>query len=463
MLTIKLPYTVDLKYVEVINLYIKQYNNCLHVMYNRTCENIKEKELTYISKSLNNIELLDSWFVRSSIDESNRLYNNLGTGLIFGGKKLFKLRNQNKITKEKFKEQRLSPLYSVGEANTKGNRKFKLTNNVNELIFQPNKETKIILGLPKMNKARKQVIQQLFELQEKKLIPITYQLSKNFIYIIYDERKLSTPIKTKPDRILSLDLNPNYLGISIVDWKNNVSSDNENFKIVASKVYNIKQINNIEQSFKNKKLSYTSKERISLNNKRTFETYQISKSIMKLVKYYQVDMIAIENLEIKNKDNKLGKTYNKLVNNNWLRNKFVSNLTKRANLNQVKVQMILPQYSSIIGNTMFRETGLPDMVLASLEISRRVNLFNHIYLKKDIEKQDIIFPSVRKFEKTINYLKSLEEFKVNYSQITNWKTLGFELKNSKVKYRVPLSVNDEVFKLNSFKSKVEIHNQLINK
>ena len=219
----------------------------------------------------------------------------------------------------------------------------------------------------------------------------------------------------------------------------------------------LKTINDKEIEFKKLKLTSNSKERIGLNNKRTFETIEISKAIMELATHYEVNTIAIEKLVIKSKDNKKGKKYNKLVNNNWLRNKFINNLTKRANLEGIRVLPIKPEYSSIIGNTMYRSLNKPDMVLASIEISRRANLFNHVYLVKDIETQPIIFPDQLEFDKTIDNLKSLEEFKLNYSKITNWKSLGSELKNSKMMYRVSL-LKDRVFQLKSYRSKVLVYN-----
>jgi len=121
--------------------------------------------------------------------------------------------------------------------------------------------------------------------------------------------------------------------------------------------------------------------------------------------------------------------------------------------------MVKPAYSSIIGNLIYRETGLPDMCLASIEIARRANLFNLIYIEKVIEKQSIIYPEQIYFDKAVKLLKSLEEFKLNYSKINSWKTLGFELnKNSKMMYRVLLSsVKMKVFELNSYRSYVIIH------
>jgi hypothetical protein len=64
-----------------------------------------------------------------------------------------------------------------------------------------------------------------------------------------------------------LDLNPNYIGWSIVDWK----SESE-FKLVKSGIYSIKTINDKDFELKGKHLDSSSPERIYLNNKRNYET-----------------------------------------------------------------------------------------------------------------------------------------------------------------------------------------------
>ena len=64
-----------------------------------------------------------------------------------------------------------------------------------------------------------------------------------------------------------MDLNPNYIGWSIVDWK----SESE-FKLVKSGIYSIKELNNKDFDLKGKGYSSDSKERIYLSNKRNYET-----------------------------------------------------------------------------------------------------------------------------------------------------------------------------------------------
>ena len=63
-------------------MYQTQYSSCLHFTYNRIFDsenNITEIELRLLSKTLNNIKLLDSWFIQSSIKEAKSIYNSRKT------------------------------------------------------------------------------------------------------------------------------------------------------------------------------------------------------------------------------------------------------------------------------------------------------------------------------------------------------------------------------------------------
>ena len=58
--------------------------------------------------------------------------------LLFGGKENYRLRQEGKITKEEFKQNRLSPLSSIGESQFKGNRKFNINSDLT-ITFKPSK------------------------------------------------------------------------------------------------------------------------------------------------------------------------------------------------------------------------------------------------------------------------------------------------------------------------------------
>ena len=76
MQTIKIKYTIDDTDKLLLNDYIKQYNHVYRVAFNNLQSHKKNKlaELT----NLNNIDLLDSWFIQSANYESKFLYNSIG-------------------------------------------------------------------------------------------------------------------------------------------------------------------------------------------------------------------------------------------------------------------------------------------------------------------------------------------------------------------------------------------------
>ena len=106
---------------------------------------LKTKEIIELQKSMNNI-FVDSHFKNSAIFDSKKktlLHNNK---VIFGGKKLFIDRCQNKISKGEFQIKKLRPLYSVGESDKKGNRKFSIITE-NHIIFKPTREEHFLLEI----------------------------------------------------------------------------------------------------------------------------------------------------------------------------------------------------------------------------------------------------------------------------------------------------------------------------
>jgi len=454
MQTIKLPYKTNIDFLNIISDIQKQYSNCLHFMFNRLVKNkLSETEIKHLN--INGTDLLDSWFKQSCIKEAIQINNkNIDNKVYFGGKKNYFKRLENKITKEEFKELKLSAIYSIGEGSNPGvgaNRKFHIEHDLSSITFKPNRKIKIKLELPKLSLNYKKIFTILYQKQENRTTQITYKLDKKYIYLSFDEKDISNNIIKYDhisDRILAIDLNPNYIGYSIVDWKN----DHE-YNIINSGVFSIKQLNDIEKQFKNKKLSSNSNERINLNNKRKYETFQISKKLINLCLHYKIEIFSFEKLGIKSKDNKKGKNYNKLVNNNWLKNDLINNLKKNCNIHKIKYIEVKPEYSSFIGNLSYRQSRLPDMILSSIEIGRRGYEFNLQYIKKIKNKEkNIIFPNINIFKEFV--VKSLEEIN-NKLEFNTWIELYKQIKNSDIKYRVQLETLDY---LNCFSQK---HKSLI--
>ena len=429
MQVLKIKYQTDDQSLDIIRDYMRQYSSVQHFVYNRINEGKTQKDIKQQIKTLNNINLLDSWFIQCSFYDIPKVDK-----VIFGGKKNYFQRLKNIISKEQFKQKRLSPIYSIGEVinkSVKGNRKFHIEQDLENIIFKPNKSTKINLKLIGLNK-RKQILSKLYQKQERKEIKIAYKLDLEYIYVIFDETDIyNYETKFIKNRVLALDLNPNYIGWSIVDWK----SESE-FYVIKSGVYSIKKLNDRDFDLKNKGYSSESNERKYISDKRNFETIQIVKNIVNKSIYYKCQIISIEDLSIKSSDKELGKRFNKLVNNSWCRNTFVNNLTKRCNIHNIKLLQVKPEYSSFIGNFLYRSLNLPDMILASIEIGRRGYEFYNQYISKTKQiKKNIVKPDLSMFNWL--YLKSLEEFNLQptYEDLVE---LYYFFKKSKMMYRLSI-------------------------
>ena len=470
---------------ERILKYQKQYSNLLHVYFNRYKEGFSQTQCKHLK--LNNVELLDSWFRQSCIYEAMALVKSINSKIeefnnkmklkeqlllktnktwkekrklkkllklkqptpIFGGKNNFILRSHKSISKEEFNELKLSKIYSIGEASNpmvKGNRKF-FIQDLNTIIFKPNKKEKIELKFQCNSKHYKRYLELLKEHQELKDLSITYKLSSEYIWISFDESILKDEVKQyKPiqNRIISIDMNPNYIGWSIIDWINS-----ENFKIIDKGILSIKLINDKSEKLIKEKTTSSDYRKIKLTNKRNFEVLQCSKFLIDKMKHYKCSLFAIEDLDIEPKDIGISKKHNRLCNNNWCRTKLVNNLNKWCNIYNVQLIKVKPEYTSFIGNLVFRYLKLPDMILSSIEISRRGYEFYHQYLIKDkkVKKNIIFIELTEKIKKLI--CQSLEELSINIQEWNSLFDLYKFLKKSKCKYRFPLNI--ESFQSNSLK------------
>ena len=429
---LKFKYYVSDGYKQYIDDCCTQYGNMLRCAYNRYKDDFTQKQVEKYLTTLNNVSnVQDSFVVRSCAIQAKGMYKMQPDGLIFGGRKSFFDRMKGLITKDEYKENR-KIYYIVGEANKFSNRRFRISKDLKSFIFQPNIHLHIELVIDGLYKKYKKILKRLYQAQELKEIPITYTLTNEYISLSFDESVLKeTEYKPIENRVFGIDMNPNYIGYSVVDWK----SSNE-FNVVESGTISIKEINDIDFGYKKLKLSAESKERRYITNKRRHETFEISKHLVNLAKHYQCEFFSMEKLDMKSSDRENGKRFNKLVNNCWSRDKLINNIKKHCNIIGIGVQEVAPQYSSFVGNVLYRDLNRPDMELASIEIGRRCYEFVHQYVKKDKEKRkNIITPIISDFADRI--AKTLEVFDIQ-EEITDLVELYKYLKKSKCRYRLSL-------------------------
>ena len=446
-ITLKIKYSTNNDSKNRILEYIKNYNSVLRFTYNRLHENenLKTKEITVLQKKMNNV-FVDSHFKNSAIFDSKSLLKN--DKVIFGGKKIFIQRCQNKITKEEFQLKKLRPLYSVGESPQKGNRKFSIITE-NHIIFKPNKNEHFLLEINPSRNYQNYLIQ-LLQLAEEKKVSIDFKLDLNYIYVSFDlnklknERKITSKIK---DRYFAIDMNPNYVGYTIIDW-----IDGQNYNIVDKGCFSLKDLNDYDNSLNGKGFSNESKERKYITNKRNYEIADIAHKLERIANHYKCENFVMEDLSIPSKDNGKGKRFNRLCNQQWCRNRFCNILKKLCKLDKIKILEVIPNYTSFIGNLVYRNERLFDPVLSSIEISRRGYEFNHQYILKDKDKKKNIVQG-NFDEDRVKYTQSLEELGINET-FSSFKELYDKVKKAiKEEYRFPLEkCSVTVFSKNSIRN-----------
>ena len=430
IITLKIRYETDASSLSLITAIQKQFNNCLRFTHNRLYDNksFTTKELTALQKNLNNIMLIKSHLKNSAIYKAKEM---IATGtersVIFGGKTNFIKRCLNKISKEEFLKKRFLPIYSVGEANYKGNRLFEIKDKT-EILFKPDKNNHIILNLKDIGKNRMKMLNVLKELQFTKTVPITYSLDTEYVYISVDNSVFEKHVyRTIKNRVIAIDINPEFIGWSITDWSDT------NYKIVASGLISLQPLNNKHKALR---LSSDDKNNIYFNNKRKHEVIHIAKQLFMLCKHYRCETFAMENLDMKSGATGY-KHINRLINNLWCRNLLTHQIKKHILCNPAIFITVQPQYSSIIGNIVYRGERLPDPILASIELGRRGFEYGtqYIYKRRQIKKTVILpdFNSVR-----TRIALSLEELGI-CGHVKNWTELFSAVKKSGMKYRFPLA------------------------
>jgi len=262
------------------------------------------------------------------------------------------------------------------------------------VIFKPLCGLKIELFLPNLRNNYQNSLVELQTLAETKQIPYSVKLDSENIYISYEKPILQN--KFFQINTLALDLNPNYIGLSV---------QNPSQEVIFTKLFDIS--------------------RLTDTNKQNYELSIIAKYITNVAKHYNCKNLAVEDLSIKSRDHEKGKNYNKNVNNKWNRNLLLQYLQKRCRLVGIKFLEVAAYYSSIIGNMLHR--GFADPVASSLEIGRRAT---HGATK---QKDENFYPDVSIGNKFCHLLADKTEI------FSNWKEISsFFKKKPELRYRVPL-------------------------
>ena len=335
------------------------------------------------------------------------------------------------------------------------NRLFKIIDS-KMISFNLDRNTHYELNLIEVGSKRSKELEQLLKLQSNRQIAITYKLDLDYIYLTFDYNMLKNYVyRVKKNRVMSIDMNPNSIGWTITDWSN------DSYNLVKAGTISIKPLNDFRES---KSVSSSNSFHKYITNKRNHEVIHIAKDLFNLCKHFKCEIFAIEKLNMKSSDKEKGRMFNKLCNNVWNRNLLAQQLTKHINSSSTTLTDVLPQYTSFIGNLVYRQEKLPDECLSSIEISRRGFEFTNQYIfKRRLSQKNVVFPDIESVKSRI--VLSLEELNIDVPDLNNWMTLYSAVKKSKQKYRFSSSeaqqYNSEVLFSKFYKHKyVQVYNYL---
>ena len=422
--------TIKLKIMNNVglNYELKTYNSVVHFAYNRFHDDdtVKEKDVrsqvNYLFKGK-----LNSWLLQCAIKDGKAIQErHYNKKVIFGGKTLYKRYLRKLITKEEFNKQKQIPISSQGEMLQKGNRMFDFHFDNQSLVFKVSKDKHIDIQLGNIHKRLQKELNKLNELCYDKKATVSIRLNNDYIWITYDEKLLDSSMKfdcLKDNRVMGLDLNPNYIGLSVVEF-----DKENNFKVLYKQVFEIKLLT----------------DKNTTKDKRHYELIKICHTINGLINYWKCKRLSIEDLNINSCDKGQGKNFNRLCNNVWDRSLISNKLLMLSNIYGYELVKVNPAYSSFIGNLIYGDKTTPDMIAASIEIARR---------------------SYKKYEKKWFYpvfnIDCLDEqWKQTLAGVKDWKNAFLKIKNSKVKYRVLLNddiIQNAVFSKFNRKSKITIY------
>ena len=384
------------------------YSSVVRVAFNRFVDGMEEKEVrAYCRARFEH----NSWLIQCAISEAKTIHKNSnGKPIIFGGRHNLCQYMRGVIDKATFKYRRMMPIRIMGECLQKGNRLFNFLFDAHTVVYKPSRTRHVAIKFFPMKKAISEELRKVQAAAAQQKLGITVTLSDKYICITYDDTLVNRLQYTglKQTRILGIDTNPDYVGISVLAF-----DDKNEFKVLHKRVYDLTALNKNTGSRKSPNANRYKA------NKRRHETIAIAHEIADLVNVWKCKTVAIEDIKLRSTDFGKGTHVNRKCNNEWLRSMFARKLRMLGGMHGFDVVAINPAYSSIVGNFAYGGENTPDMVAASMEIARR---------------------AYRKFERGWFYPKFNirlrdEQWKQTLVAVDDWRVLFSKIKETGLKYR----------------------------
>lgn len=385
-----------------------------------------------------------------------------------------------------WKESRILPFYILGEANQKGNRFFDFDFKNEKIIYKPFSGKKVEITY-KVGHGYANEMKKLSELIENKIISVTITITDNKIGLSFDNETLSgyyidkqkrrkeverlgklnlSPEEKKeviniiykkhyddlrskklvgklPDRYISIDMNPEYIGYCVAD--KGISGIK---KIIEKGVIDLRKLN--------EKLKLSSDNPLvkRQNNKREFEINNAIKYLFEIATHYKVAYFIKEDIDGIGKNKLDSKEGNHKVKNIWHREITEWQIEKRCIENGIELIPIIPVYTSFIGNLIY---DYFDATNAAIEICRR-GMFKY---EKGLFYPSLtgtIFDTMSKFFEGENIQLKPRDVQI-FKDCQTWDKLFRIASDNGLRWRwgwEKVEKSFSTFSINSAKSKVNI-------
>ena len=366
--TVKLPYTADPSFAGVLAELRRRQSRAIRTAYCRLVDGMPLKNLYRTLRGHPVGQGMHTSLLLSGISKANSLYRLRPDGkVVFGGRKSLMKRSWGKMTDSEWRERRLSPLTVEGHAKSfgpqGGNQLVTLDARQSQVIFHgpEGKDHVLVLKLSRRSRPYRRRLEQLQARCEiLRDVPFSVSLTGTEISISWAARGQTPAPVIGPPRILSLDLNPNRIGWTVVEAKAKGSC------CVAWGIFEYPELN------RRLKVASADPRAVAQNHKRAHELSILAKRVAVIARRYGAQTLVTEHLNFPAGDHGRGRRFNRLLNQCWLERGFLQPLRRRTEEMGLRSAQVSAAYSSRIGNLMWADSlQIPDPACAALEIGRR--------------------------------------------------------------------------------------------
>ena len=318
---------------------------------------LRQKELRDLVKArFSPLQITDAWLLHCATLEGMDLRKVRPDGrLVFGGRPQLERRSKGLISREAWRETRLRPLCSRGDKTQAGNRHFRLSPDASICTLSVYGRP-VVLRLAAMRGKAGEILRQVAGLAAAKAINLTFRLDGTRLHVTLDPADLPAhperlaPVSAVPGRALGIDLNPDWIGLSVVEVADSADpTDLRHARLLDHRLLRLAVPPDARAEQVREILAGAAGEALALARAWGCGEAVLEKGLGKL-------RSAGRNRRL-----------NRLL-NHWARRVFGAMLARRAGLAGIGLREVWGGYSTTIGNMAF---PAPDACASAAEIARR--------------------------------------------------------------------------------------------